>query len=376
MSTKKKKDYGITSRGPARRVAVPKLPFEPAALPKSFRPGIGLIGCGGIAAFHLAAYRKAGFRVVALCDADLAKAKARRDEFYPKADVLPDAAAVFAREDVMVVDLATHPGPRLQLIEQAIAAGKHILSQKPFVLDLREGERLVKLADRAGVKLAVNQNGRWAPHYSYMRQAVARGKVGEIAAISFMAHFNHNWTAGTPFDRIHHLLLYDYGIHFFDFAQCCLAGQQARRIFATVTKSGSQQSVPPLLANVVIEYPRTQVTITWVGDSTALLDDQTVIVGDKASLHAGGPDLNEQRMTYHTARGSGRVPLRGSWFTSGFQGTMAELLRAIQTGAEPNNAARHNLAGLQLCFAAVKSADTGRPVDPATVKRIRLQPLV
>ena len=44
--------------------------------------------------------------------------------------------------------------------QQAIRAGKHILSQKPFVTDLAVGKKLVAAAERRGVKLAVNQNGR------------------------------------------------------------------------------------------------------------------------------------------------------------------------------------------------------------------------
>ena len=52
------------------------------------------------------------------------------------------------------------------MIETALAAGKHVLSQKPFVLDLDDGTRLADLADESGVVLAVNQNGRWAPHLS------------------------------------------------------------------------------------------------------------------------------------------------------------------------------------------------------------------
>jgi predicted dehydrogenase len=44
-----------------------------------------------------------------------------------------------------------------------LRAKKHVLSQKPFVLDLDTGARLADLADEMGVKFAVNQNGRWAP---------------------------------------------------------------------------------------------------------------------------------------------------------------------------------------------------------------------
>ena len=47
--------------------------------------------------------------------------------------------AAQARDDIEVVDITTHPPDRPALIADAIEAGKHVLSQKPFVLDLDEG---------------------------------------------------------------------------------------------------------------------------------------------------------------------------------------------------------------------------------------------
>jgi hypothetical protein len=64
------------------------------------------------------------------------------------------------------------------------------------------------------------------------------------------------------------------------------------------------------------------------------------------------------------------VPLEGTWFTSGFQGAMGELLCAIEDGREPTNGARENLDSLALCFAALASADTGTPTVPGRVTRV------
>ena len=72
----------------SRRCAA--LPYRPRD-PQRYRPGIALVGCGGITAWHLRAYRAAKYRVVALCDVNLGNAKQRRDEFYPDADVTDDS---------------------------------------------------------------------------------------------------------------------------------------------------------------------------------------------------------------------------------------------------------------------------------------------
>ena len=108
-----------------------------------------------------------------------------------------------------------------------------MLSQKPFVLDLDVGQELVDLADKCGVKLAVNQNGRWSPHFSYMRAAVADGLLGELSGIHMSVHWDHTWTEGTEFEKVRHLILYDFAIHWFDMVNCLLADKTPKRVFAS-----------------------------------------------------------------------------------------------------------------------------------------------
>jgi hypothetical protein len=115
-------------------VTAPDLPYQPPT-PKS-PPPIGLIACGGITQTHLTAYKKAGFNVVALCDLIEERARKRQADFYPDAAVYTDYRDLLARDDIRVVDIATHPPERVPLIEDALRAKKHVLSQKPFVLDL------------------------------------------------------------------------------------------------------------------------------------------------------------------------------------------------------------------------------------------------
>jgi hypothetical protein len=75
-------------------------------------------------------------------------------------------------------------------------------------------------------------------------------------------------------------------------------------------------------------------------------------------------------MEVYTEAGEVKVPLQGSWFENGFQGTMGELLCAIEENREPANSAANNLESLALCFAALESADRHQPVVPGSVRRI------
>ncbi|HVV73170.1 MAG TPA: Gfo/Idh/MocA family oxidoreductase, partial [Verrucomicrobiae bacterium] len=218
-------DYGLSKQVCSASVAAPNLPYLPP-VSRSFKPRIGLVGAGGVSEYHLRAYQQMGLDVVMICDVDGARAASRRDAFYPQAEVCTDYARLMQRDDIAVVDIALHPEHRAPVIQAAIQAGKHILSQKPFALDLDDALRMLDEADRRSLKIAVNQNGRWAPHFAYAREAVRAGLLGRIGSVDFNLAFDHSWTVGTHFENIHHLLLYDFGVHWFDLAGCLLAGQK------------------------------------------------------------------------------------------------------------------------------------------------------
>ncbi|MHB8901520.1 MAG: Gfo/Idh/MocA family protein [Thermoguttaceae bacterium] len=352
-----------------RRVSAPRLRYRPQD-PRTYRPHIGLIACGGVTRYHLAEYRRAGYSVTALCDLELSRARAWRKEFFPDTAVYRDYRQVLARRDIEVVDIATHPSGRASIIEDALNAGKHVLSQKPFVLDLKLGRRLVQLADRRGLRLAVNQNGRWAPHFSYMRLAVAAGLVGQVSSVQMSVRWDHTWVQGTHFEQIHHLLLYDFAIHWFDMLACFMGERKPLRVFASLARTSTQQIEPPLLAKVVVEYENAQAILAFDAETLFGQQDATCVVGTEGTISSTGPDLTRQSVTLATAAGLARPRLTGTWFEDGFHGTMGELLCAIEEDREPTNGARDNLRSLELCFAAIASAERGRPVVPGTVKTV------
>jgi predicted dehydrogenase len=364
-----KRNYALANSSGGRRLKAPELPYRPQE-PRRYRPKIGLIGCGGITEHHLRAYREAGYDVVALCSRTLAKARKRQREFYPSATLYTDYRDLLKRDDIEVVDVATHPEERVGIMRDALNAGKHVLSQKPFVTDLDVGERLVDLADKKGVRLAVNQNGRWAPHFAYLRAAVGRGVIGRPFAAHLEVHWDHNWVKGTPFEDVRNLVLYDFGIHWFDILSCFMGDRTATRVFASRAVSPSQKVRPPLLAQALIEYEGAQATVVFDADVRCGREDRTYLAGPRGTLVSRGADLTHQRVTLYTPRGVATPRLRGSWFDVGFHGAMAELLLAIEQRREPSHGARNNLRSLALCFAACASADTGRAVVRGQVRRL------
>jgi hypothetical protein len=120
----------------------------------------------------------------------------------------------------------------------------------------------------------------------------------------------------------------------------------------------------------VIEAANAQVRIAFNAAVTFGQADRTVIAGSLGTLESIGPSLSDQTVKLSTATGTAVPELSGTWFTNGFQGTMCELLCAIEENRQPRNSARNNLRTLGLCFAALSSANTGKPVHPGSVRRL------
>jgi len=355
--------YGLGERSIDVERPAPAFSYQPLDPPPD-APAIGLVGCGGISEQHLLACRSAGLVVSVLCDRDRGKAEARRREFYPDAAVTTDWRDAVGRDDVGVIDVTTHPEERPPIIEGALRAGKHVLSQKPFVTDLETGRTLCDLADASGLQLAVNQNGRWAPHFAWMRAAVAAGSIGRPFAIDVSIHWDHGWTAGTPFDQTPHLLLHDFGVHWFDAVRTLLPGRIPRTVTASVLRAPEQEALQPLLAQATITYDDARANLTFCGADVFHQRDVTVVSGQRGTLESSGPDLQQQTVRLFDAEGVAVPQLQGQWFPDGFRGAITELLCAISEGRAPLHGARDNLESLQLCWAACASSMSGRPEEP------------
>jgi predicted dehydrogenase len=367
--TSEQADYGLSKQVRSAKIAAPELPYLPR-MPRHYRPKLGLVGAGGVSEYHLRAYQKLGLEVAVICDLNLERARSRRDQFYPDAAVCAGFGELGRRDDIEVIDVAIHPEHRIAVIEAALATGKHVLSQKPFALDLDVAERLAELADKRQVKLAVNQNGRWAPHFAYTLAAVEAGLLGEIGSVDFNLSFDHSWTIGTPFENLHHLILYDFGVHWFDFASCLLGDRQLNSVYASVGRASYQKARPPFLAFVVIDADGAQVRMAFNAAVRLGQVDRTLVAGSLGTIESIGPNLSEQRVVITTAEGMASPDLSGTWFENGFQGTMCELLCAIEEKREPSNSARNNLRTLALCFAALSSAGGRQPVRPGAVRKL------
>src|SRR5256886_14469613 len=146
---------------------------------KDFR--IGIIGSGFIVnECHLVAYQKAGFNPVAIASrtAERAQEVATRHRI-PK--VYPSPEELLDDPTIEVLDIAVPPNAQLALIKAACArkTAKGILAQKPLGMNYAEAVEAVRLCEKAGITLAVNQNMRYDQSVRAAKTLLENGTIGE-----------------------------------------------------------------------------------------------------------------------------------------------------------------------------------------------------
>jgi predicted dehydrogenase len=126
--------------------------------------------------------------LVAICDPSEASLHAAGDRFGV-AERYADYRELIRRDDVDVVTIATPNSSHEEISVAALAAGKHVLCEKPLALSYAGARRMEEAARRAGKKTSVNFRYRWVPSARYMKELVESGEVGDVHQL-FMNYFN------------------------------------------------------------------------------------------------------------------------------------------------------------------------------------------
>jgi 1,5-anhydro-D-fructose reductase (1,5-anhydro-D-mannitol-forming) len=165
--------------------------------------GWGIVGCGWVARDYVAPALAASPHAVpvALCDRD-PEALAAMAQRLPDVAATADLERFLATPGLDAVYVATPNVAHRLVVEEAAAAGKAVLCEKPLAPTVEEAERLVAAAAAVPAGIAFDQ--RWHPAHEAMRECVAVGALGTVTAvrITYGCWLPPGWTPdGRPHDN-------------------------------------------------------------------------------------------------------------------------------------------------------------------------------
>jgi predicted dehydrogenase len=143
--------------------------------------GVGVIGAHRWAeSAHLPGYAAhERVNLVAICDIELDRAKAMAERFGAKR-VYANHRDLLADKDVQMVDVCTPTHTHLQLSLDAIAAGKHVLSEKPLATEAGPAFDAARAAAQRNVRTKLGFTFRYSPAIRLIKSWIADGRLGDI----------------------------------------------------------------------------------------------------------------------------------------------------------------------------------------------------
>lgn len=142
--------------------------------------GIGVIGCGNISAAYMRlAPLFGGIEMRACADINMDAAKARAEEFGLRAETVD---GLLAADDIDIIVNLTIPATHFEVSKRVLEAGKHVYSEKPFVLSLEEGQELAKIAADKNLRVGSAPDTFLGGAHQLARKLVDCDAVGKITS--------------------------------------------------------------------------------------------------------------------------------------------------------------------------------------------------
>ncbi|MEG0269333.1 MAG: Gfo/Idh/MocA family oxidoreductase [Clostridia bacterium] len=340
---------------------------------------IGVVGCGKITEVrHAPEYAENPAAVVtAWYDAFPEKASAMAEKFGGKAF---DSVEALLNSGVDAVSVCVANNAHADVTVQALEAGCHVLCEKPMATTLADCERMTAAAQKAGKRLLLGHNQRFALAHVEARKMIAAGEIGRV--LTFHTMFGHpgpeGWTGEKNswfFDKSRAVLgtLADLGIHKTDLIHF-LIGQPITQVCAmlsTADKTYPDGKPVDVDDNALCLYATDQgvtgqMHVSWTNYGAE--NNSTQIYGTKGVLRL----YDDAEYSLILERRDGSIEKRqldemtsNKQQTSGQRtntGVIDEFIRAILSGEPSVIDAQEALKAMRVIFAAEASAKSGRVI--------------
>ncbi len=183
---------------------------------------VAVIGYGGafnMGKGHLEQCKAAGMTPVAVCDRDAARLKIAETDF-PGIETYTDLNDMLKKSDAQVVIHITPHNLHYPLALQCLKAGKHVVTEKPFVLTTKEADDLIKVADKKKLMVTTYHNRHWDGWIvRAVEQIIQKGEIGQVVRVeATMGGYSmpRDWWRTSK--TISGGILYDWGVHLLEYS--------------------------------------------------------------------------------------------------------------------------------------------------------------
>lgn len=206
---------GLAGRGVTRALLLVLRHALGVAEPAPVR--VGLLGYGAIGHEHSRAVRATpGLELAAVADPS-AQRRSAAAEAVPGLRTHADGAELLEQDDLDLVVVSTPPSTHADWARRVLAAGRHVVVEKPFAICTKEADEILALAAERGRYAAVYQNRRFDPDHRALRRVVGSGAIGDVFHLeTFVGGYGHPCNLWHSDAAVSGGAFYDWGSHTLD----------------------------------------------------------------------------------------------------------------------------------------------------------------
>jgi len=348
---------------------------------------LGFVGLGWAArGFHLpAAKRVAGAEAVGGTDLSAEQRDSWQRETGLPAFSSLDELVERARPDVLVI--GTPPDSHAELCLQALAAGAHVLCEKPFVSTIEEADRVLAAAAAAGRQVAVNHEFREKPIFRALIDRIGSPDVGRLVFTQIWQLMNlAPWDEPVAWRRaMPNRSLFEGGVHLVDLLLVIHGGELPQAVYARHTSGLDPERNADAIHLLTLEFSGrrlAQITIdrlcpaaTRYVEVRADCEHASLraSLGGRALVRIGAKRAEKTGLQVEFGsgglawleRGVERTTIARAPRDAGVYGTarlLEQVLAAFEAGREPPSSGREGRNALRVIEAAYRSAETGERI--------------
>lgn len=333
----------------------------------SDRIRLGLIGAGIFARdAHVPALHalKDNFDVVAVFSRTEESASSLADLFDPRPDILTNMDDLLAREDIEAVDILLPITLLPSAVEAALAAGKHVLSEKPVAPSVADGEILMEnTAQYSDLVWMVAENWRYEDSFVKAKELIEYGEIGEPILFHWAMHIPLN-----PDNKYYHTAwrrdnlyqggyILDGGVHHMAglrlmlgevYTVSAIASQYNPNLPPVDTLTANLQLDSGVIGSYVVTY-----------SATAPWKPSLYVVGSHGTL-----GIEHHRIEINRTDTTREVEITSQ---PSIQAELADFANVIRSGGTHRSSPWQALQDVAIIEAMLESARTGQQVE---VKRV------
>jgi predicted dehydrogenase len=253
---------------------------------------VGIIGFGRIGAEHAGWLEKcAGICATAVADAT----PARREMARQRGLIVHERfEALLADPDIDAILISTPTSMHFDQASAALAAGKHVMIEKPIATTLEEARRLAKSAAKQNRILSIFHNRRWDADFLTVKSAIESGAFGKIINVESRLgqwascvgpaakEYRPNWRNESAFGGG---AMFDWGSHFVDQIWQLLLPAKPVRVFAQLRQNVWSSDCDDF-ARICIDFDNGAVGLVEINTTTTLPLPRWHIDGTAGSAHS------------------------------------------------------------------------------------------